>query len=287
MKTKTWVIAVVGGLVMVGSVSMLVEIDARAGPYESILVPATQRVASEGHYQATGPTGSIGPFGVCIPDQPAGACSPARLDVSLRLAGLPDLGDYGSWVVSLTGPAEPTLRLGALGRADGAHQGAWSPELDGRGFDRIVVGLETDEAAGESMPVVGFERVIDDAGAGQRVDLGGEYVMRVAGGSGSVRLTEIGGFGISVTAVGELLADRLGAWTYHAWIERTDAPGEWTYLGAWEWVDAARATLDSRVASVRLEDHDRFVTVVVPPASNEVGPPSFALPGFEASFPDP
>lgn len=266
MAAKHLVVGVAGALIILLAVAGLMEIDGRAGPYEKPLQPAEVTLAVDGQYQATGPQGSTGPGGVCIPDTPGGGCAPARLEVELHLAGLAPMAPEAHYVAFLTGSGLSPIALGTLSHEDDGHTLDAQEERDAREYETLVVALHKDAAAATPGPLRVYAADVADRGQDAPYDLPAAATATLLQGTGTVRATEIGGFAISTTATGDLTLDvPLSEWELHAWFTPHTATGEPVHLGTWEFTDTARqAILDARVERLRLEDQRAFVTTFTP-----------------------
>lgn len=266
MAAKHLVVGVAGALITLLAVAGLMEIDARAGPYEKPLQPAELTLAVEGQYQAAGPKGSTGPGGVCIPDTPGGECAPARLAVDLRLAGLAPMAPEAHYVAFLTGPGLSPIVLGTLSHEDDRHTLDAQDDRDAREYETLVVALHKDAAAATPGALRVYAADVADHGQDAPYDLPAAATVTLLEATGSVRATEIGGFSISTTAIGDIALDApLAEWELHAWFTPHTATNEAVHLGTWEFTDDARhAVLDARVERLRLEDQRAFVTTLTP-----------------------
>jgi hypothetical protein len=288
MNASNLVVGLVGASVVALALAGIVEIDARAGPYEQPLTPAAVPYEATGSYRAMAAEGTTGPGGICVPDQVGGACREARTIVELSIQGLPHMGDEAAYVAFLAGAGVDPLPLGALTRADGAHGVQFDEPRDATSYRQFVVTLETDPEAQAPGPLRVYARDVAGQGRSQPLDLAAAGVAIVVDGQGLVRLAEIGAMSKSVTAVGQLSgAPPVEGWTNHLWFASLTTPTDHTYLGPLERTDdpTADAVLDARVEHLRLEDQRQLLITLVPEDSELAPSGPIGFPAFSASIP--
>lgn len=281
MEPRTIVILLAGAGVIVLSVSGLVEIGSRAGPYEEPFSPASLGVSISGEYLASPPRGTQGPGGICVP---AGdACTPPRLAVDLSFSGLPRLGGDAAYRASLRDELGNALALGDLRQDGPLHRLQHNETRDAQAYVWVRVEAALAGASGPGLHVLS----LDVAGKGRDAPhvVDASTRTQIMEGEGRVRVAEIGAASKSVTAVGELRpAAATPGWTYRAWFEPILPQAAWIALG--ELGDPAQASgplrLDARVEHIRLEDQGRLVVTVEPADSERLEP---GLPAFAARFP--
>ena len=238
MLVRGIVVAILGALVIGGSVVALVEFDHRAGPLDPALEPVVLQVPVTGTYLAR----AAQLLGVCL-EPPCGA----QTTIEVRFEGLPPL-DYSARLEGATAQS-----LGSLQRDGDAHVLRWGRSADHTDKERIVVFLA--DRAIATVPVTA-------QATPQRLD----SVLTVGWGAApaTMRANEIGGFVISTVATATLDDAPPHGWVYRAWFESSAGR---TDLGLLEPQDG-RWVLDARVERVALEEQHGLVIEMIPPGGH-------------------
>lgn len=267
------VITVTGAIVIAAALFGVLVVEGRGGPFTHDLEPVAFALAVSGTYHAAPPQGTTGPGGVCLPDDPAVGCVPARLEMDLGIQGLPGLGEGAHYVVSLQ-DGEDILTLGPLMLDDGVRSMSISQERDAREYERLVVTLEGQARPGRAMGTIVHEHAVS---GGEPVDLTESVTVTPSDATGTAELNEIGAVGVSST-IGlrvEGLEPRDG-WIHRAWFQEED--GSTTYIGELAGAEGAGpASLDERIERVRLRDQ-QAVLVTLEPAGTGTNEGSQGLP---------
>ncbi len=260
--TRDRVVAIVGALAIVLAIAGLAIVEARTGPFDHRIDPATASVSLSGTIQVTagGPAGTDGT--ICMAGPPV--CQDPTTEVDLELTGLPVLRGSTGYAGFLIG-SDQVLPLGALTLEGGSYHLETTEAADGRDLDRLVIRLTQEPDPESPSPLVVLEVPVDLS------DGAAELADRFEAGLGSIQgqlsVAQIGA--VEVSSIADTRVEGLVSepgWSYRAWFVDDEVH---TPLGELSQEEDGAWTLDARVEHVILADQDRFLVTVEPEGSSQ------------------
>lgn len=266
-RTRDRVVAIIGALAIVLAIIGLVLVEARTGPFDHGVGPATASTDVSGTLQVTadGPAGTDGTL--CTAGLPV--CDDPTTEVDLELTGLPGLPGTPGYAGFLIGP-DQVLALGMLTLEDGSYHLEATEDADGRDLDRLVISLAPEPDPGTPSPFVVLEVPVDlSDGAAELTD---RFEAGVGLVQGQLSVAQVGA--VEVSAIADIQVEGLVAepgWLYRAWFVDGEVH---TPLGELSQAEDGAWTLDARVEHVILADQDRFLVTLVPEGTAQDGVPA-------------
>jgi hypothetical protein len=254
MSARRLFVGTVGALAVALAVYGLVVVEARTGPFEHGVEPASQPASVD----ATFASGQSGPGGTPCPGDPVDeACSEPFVRVDGTVDGLPILDGAGVYAAFLAGP-DREVALGELAFEDGSHVVSAEKATDGEGLERLTVALVANDTSRPSPFVVGSVPLPDGEGS-----VSEDFEAGLGLGAGTVEVGQVGAFEVSATARGQLSNLTFDpAWSYEAWLLDNDAAP--TILGPLEEAATGVGVFDARVPQVVLIELERLEVRLVP-----------------------
>lgn len=241
-------------------------VETNTGPFEHELAPAEHATELEGTYVVRDGAASSP---VCRSPGTEQTCDP-ETELAIELAGLPRLGEQAAYAAFLADDQrlEP---LGALEASGGAHELAFTGDVDGDDYGTLMLALA--DAEDTTTPAFELHAWALPTSGGEMIPLEEGAPIQLAPAEGHLNLAQIGAVEVAITAETRLTGlPAPGGWSYEAWLV-DDEVDRWTALGELEADEQGGYALDARVERVTLADQDRLLVTLEPPAATASGVP--------------